>query len=93
MPSRPRSRRGLATWLTSTSTPLFVVNERRVVLVDQHLGDDRHHVTLDVALPELVQEGLLEDVAEASFRHRDQDVERHGGVSDDTTAPDHVLSS
>lgn len=29
----PRNRRGLATWLTASSSPLFVLDERRVVVV------------------------------------------------------------
>jgi len=53
------------------------VLERRVVRIDDNLGHDRHDIAPDVPRAQLVEQRLLQDVAEAPLRHRDQEVERH----------------
>ena len=43
------------------------VVEGRVVSLDQNLGDHRDHVTLDLATPEMIEQGLLQDVAQETL--------------------------
>ncbi len=53
--------------------------ERGVLSVDDDLRHDGDDVLRNVTSTELVQQALLQDVAQAALGHRDQHVQRHRG--------------